>query len=79
MARDVAIVWIGCTPFGEFWGIFVGAGVAAIEDVGALMIASGPADIVVAAGVVSYMGIKLVVYNLQVTLGRAASWALQDL
>jgi len=37
MARDVAIIGIGCTPFGEFWDksfrdIFVEAGVAAIED-----------------------------------------------
>ena len=39
MARDVAIIGIGCTPFGEFWDrsfrdIFVEAGVAAIEDAG---------------------------------------------
>ena len=39
MARDVAIIGIGCTPFGEFWDrsfrdIFVESGVAAIEDAG---------------------------------------------
>jgi acetyl-CoA C-acetyltransferase len=39
MARDVAIIGIGCTPFGEFWGrsfrdIFVEAGVEAIKDIG---------------------------------------------
>jgi len=39
MAREVAIIGIGCTSFGEFWDrsfrdIFVEAGVAAIEDAG---------------------------------------------
>ncbi|GEM_PF-6429932 len=46
---------------------------------GVLAIASGHVDIVVAAGVVSCRGIKLALCNLQVTLGRAASWALQDM
>ena len=46
---------------------------------GELAITSGHADIVVTAGVVSCRGIKLALYTLQVTLGRAASWALQDL
>jgi hypothetical protein len=53
--------------------------VEAVYASGGLTIASGYRDIVVAAGVVSYGVIKLFVYNLQVTLGRDASGALQDL
>ena len=53
--------------------------VEAVYASGGLASASGHVDIVVAAGIVSCRGVKLVVYNLQVTLGRAASGALQDL
>ena len=53
--------------------------VEAVYASGELAITSGHADIVVTAGVVSCRGIKLALYNLQVTLGRAAAKALQDL
>ncbi|MDD1668091.1 MAG: thiolase domain-containing protein, partial [Methanomicrobiales archaeon] len=37
--RDVAVIGIGCTPFGEHWGasfrdLFIQAGALALEDAG---------------------------------------------